>query len=380
MGTFARCGPNSNLLRPQLAMFHPARVFTCLSKPSKAASSPIMAFSQARLLLRLPASLRQSILVERSSESTLTSRCSFKTSFFRTFASSKAPPPIPPKPLRKPSVPGTSPALKSQPATARPIPQGSSAPPTATKLDGIAPGLERVILYAAPRHDSSFFGLSYFTGAVLILGASETAKIYLKDKPDGPTLPWWVKGPGMLTALFLALMGTTCILAPTKLIKTIAIVTKNGERTLRFEMKKALWFTKPQVLDTRASEVAMNRHVPMSSPDTMIKNIKLWDAKGFTEGHFAHAQRPPQRRGVLSSLSDFNKSLPYAWPALKRDVKRMMWRDQMAYVRIEGHGNFKLDLQGCTLLNHGRPLEKIIDIDVTSRPSVTSWFKRMTSS
>lgn len=335
-----------------------------------------MAFSQARLLLRLPASLRQSILVERCSQSTSTSSYPFKTSFSRTFASSKTPP----KPLRKPSIPGTSPVLKTQPAPARPLPQGSSAPPTTTKLDGVAPGLERVILYAAPRRDGSFYFLSYFTGAVLILGASETAKIYLKDRPDGPALPWWVKGPGMLTALFLALMGTTCILAPTSMIKSIAVVTKNGERTLRFEMKKALWFMRPQIVDTRASEVAMNRNVPMSSPDTMIKNVTLGDAKGFTEGYFADAQRPPQRRGVLSSLSKFNKSLPYAWPALKRDVKRMMWRDQMAYIRIEGHGNFKLDLQGCTLLNHGRPLEKIIHIDETSRPSVASWLKRMISS
>lgn len=207
--------------------------------------------------------------------------------------------------------------------------------------------------------------------------------IHLKDKPDGPMLPWWVKGPGMLTALFLALMGTACILAPTKLIKTITIVTKDGGRFLRFEMKKALPFmpfTKAQILDTPVSKVAMDRQVPMSSPDTMIENIKLWDAKSFTEGYFADAQSPSRCRGVLASLSSFNRSLPYAWPAMKRDVKRMMFRDQMAYIRIEDHGNFKLDLQRCTLLNEGKPLEKIIDIDVTSRPSIASWFKRMRSS
>lgn len=211
------------------------------------------------------------------------------------------------------------------------------------------------------------------------MGASETTKLYLKDRPDEPALPWWIKGPGMLTALFLALIGTTCVLAPMKLIKTITIVTVDGARTLRFEIRNAIPFTKPQVLDTPSSKVAMNRHVPTSSPDTTIKNIRLMDAKGFTEGYFASAQNDPRGSGMLASLSKFNRSLPYAWPALKRNVKRMMWRDQMAYVRIEGHGNFKLDLQGCSLLNEGKPLEKVIDVDAEANPGLASRFKRMRS-
>ena len=41
----------------------------------------------------------------------------------------------------------------------------------------------------------------------------------------------------------------------------------------------------------------------------------------------------------------------------------MFTRDGMAYIRITGHGNWKLDLQGCELLDEGRALLEVMGMD-----------------
>ena len=61
-------------------------------------------------------------------------------------------------------------------------------------------------------------------------------------------------------------------------------------------------------------------------------------------------------------------------PTVWQDVRRMFLRDGMAYVRIEGYGNWKLDLQGCALLDGGKPLERVM---VVEEGFDRSWWSRL---
>lgn len=201
--------------------------------------------------------------------------------------------------------------------------------------------------------------------------------MFLKDEPNKPKTPYWIKVLETLPAFFMVIMGTACILAPMKMIKSVAIISANGSRTLRLEIKRALPFMKPDILETPASKVALDRNVPGFTEDIRINNIRIQEAKSFTEKYFSNSREAFQSGGVLGALSSFNRSLLSAWPATKREIRRMFTRDQMAYVRVEGNGNFKLDLQECSLLDQGRPLERIISTDPGERPSVTTFLRNL---
>ncbi|KAF2172313.1 hypothetical protein M409DRAFT_50031 [Zasmidium cellare ATCC 36951] len=350
------------------------------------AASPMA--SNIRLLLRLPASLRHSILSGRSARFASNGQCSFiKTSSSRIFASTKnSPPPRNgPKSAKKSS--GQYPAPSSQPLPARSSPKGPSTPPQPTpvhsrgsavlsRINTIAPNLERVLLYTAPRH-GSFFAMSYIAGSIFVVGGYLATVTFIKDEPGKPKLKWWAKATAALPAFFFAIIGTTFILAPMKMIKSIAIVTQNGGRILRFEVKRKLPFMKPDIMETPVSKVVLDRGISSASTNVKIHNVPLSEAKAFTESYLSKSQDASHNGGVLSRLSSFNKSLVNAWPAFKRDIGRMWLRESMAYVRIEGNGNFKVDLQGCSLLDEGKPLQKLINIDPDQKQSVWSWLQRM---
>ncbi|KAK4508028.1 hypothetical protein PRZ48_001764 [Zasmidium cellare] len=355
-----------------------------------AAASPMA--SNIRLLLRLPPTLRQSILPGRCAQFNSNGHCSVEAPF-RTFASTKnlLQPKNAPKSVRKPPV--QSPASSSRPTPTRSSPKGPSTPSQPipvtprgpaefqpiSKLNTIAPNLPSVLLYTAPRH-GSFFATSYFFGVGILAGATYTGGIYLKDEPDKPRLPTSIKIAGLFTVLFLALAGTTFVMAPTKLIQSISIITQSSGRVLRFEVRKPLPFLKPYILDASPSQLAMNGTVVSTSSDASIRNVRLSEAKEFTESYFAKSQEGAPRGGVLAGLSSFNKSLVYAWPAFKRDVRRMWLRDKMTYIRIQDKGHHKLDLQGCHILDEGKPLEKAIEIDSDERPGIGGWIRRIAGS
>ena len=65
-----------------------------------------------------------------------------------------------------------------------------------------------------------------------------------------------------------------------------------------------------------------------------------------------------------------------AWDALRRDTRRMFLRDGFAYVRFTEHGNWKMDLQGCELLDHGRALERMTTPDEQRGIGVIALFRR----
>ena len=55
------------------------------------------------------------------------------------------------------------------------------------------------------------------------------------------------------------------------------------------------------------------------------------------------------------------------WPTAKLDTRRMFVRDGMAYVRIPHRGDWKLDLQGCEVVDEGRILGKVMQVEAFER-------------
>jgi hypothetical protein len=175
-----------------------------------------------------------------------------------------------------------------------------------------------------------------------------------------------------------AVFATAFFLAPTKLIRSVTltkpVVTQahsGGKRGLGvvFEMKHPLpvWKFLPFMKKTEGGEVRaevgsvfIDRKVRASenlSFYSVPANLaEAWTAHYFTASH-------PQRKSILSLLQGFNSSLINAWPTLRRDVGRMFMREGFAYVRIPDHGNWKMDLNGCEILEEGQVLEKVVKVD-----------------
>lgn len=180
--------------------------------------------------------------------------------------------------------------------------------------------------------------------------------------------------------LATATFGTVFILAPMKLVKSITAVRQEVQASgrlvsshhnvmpwkLRIEVKRALPFAKADVMELKDSkQVVLDRSVPMMSQDIGFTSYGVKDSEWFTE-QYATAGTLERKEG--SAMKRFNRRLINIWPGVKREVKRMFLRDQMAYVRIEGNGNFKLDLQNSHMLDGGRVLDKMVGTDGDAAP------------
>lgn len=250
-------------------------------------------------------------------------------------------------------------------------------------ISTIEPQLERVLLYASPDH-GAFFAASYILGGFLLLGGYSYAQMFLKDAKDRP-VHWFFKSLGAISTLAVVAFGTAFIMAPMKLIKSIAIITQAAgttplaaSRILRVEVKRNLPFLKPDVLETTPSKIFLDRYVPGTVENIDFQNVPLSQARSLTEEYFT-GQQEVRKCGVMASLSAANRSVLNLWPAISREIRRMFLRDQMAYVRIEGNGTFKLDLQNCKLLDGGGPLHKVTIAADGPQPSLSdliNWRKR----
>lgn len=175
-----------------------------------------------------------------------------------------------------------------------------------------------------------------------------------------------MKTLGGISVLSVAGFGTIFLLAPQKMIKSIAVVSKEASiasavapssglpRTLRIEVKRTLPFVKPDVMEANVADVALNRDVPDVLRNLNFMSVSKENAMLWTEDYFAGRFKPdPTPKGVLGSLKAI-------WPATKREVRRMFLRDQMARVQVERHGIFKLDLRKCCMLDEGRALSAVL--------------------
>lgn len=329
--------------------------------------------STTRLLLRLPSGLRQHILEPSPLRLNVTAS--------RAYAKKSKPLPPPPKPFESHSAPAKVPIIKSK--LTNPTPSKSDKPsPDAIPGDKQRPNAKQnnVLLYTAPSH-GVFYLSSYLAGGFFILGAYTYSELILKDSPDGTKQPWWKKSIGAISALAAASFGTIFILGPMGMIKSISILTTEvgyasatakftrAPRTLRIEVKRKLPFLKPDVLETDVANVTMDRQVPVALQNLDFHSIPKAYSESWTADYMKGAAEPA-RHGVVAAVKGI-------WPATRREVRRMFLRDQIAYVEVKGNGTFKLDLQGCRLLEEGAALDRVLADDPTMGKGLRKWLHNL---
>lgn len=332
--------------------------------------------STPRLLLRLPPSLRQNILEP--------SQCAFRlnASAIRTYARKGKPVPPPPKPFDHHLSPVEAPPLGSNQIKSSPASTGKSTP-DAIPWDKQKPNAMQhvTLIYTAPRH-GVFYLASYLAGGFFILGAYTYAELVLKDPADGPKQPWWKKSIGAVSAIAAASFGTVFILGPMGMIKSMSIVSSEAgfanatakftraPRLIRMEVKRKLPFLKPDVLETDISNVSLDRQVPVALQDLNFHSVPKIYSESWTADYLKGAAEPARIGGITAAVKGL-------WPATRREVRRMFLRDQIAYVQVKGNGNFKLDLQGCRMLEGGKVMDRVLSEDLGMNRGVLKWIHNL---
>lgn len=165
------------------------------------------------------------------------------------------------------------------------------------------------------------------------------------------------------------------------MIKSISIVTTEmnfanatakftrAPRTLRIEIKRKLPFLKPDVLETDVANVALDRRVPVALQDLNFHSIPKAYYESWTADYLRGAAEPT-RNGVTAAVKGL-------WPAIRREVRRMFLRDQIAYVQVKGNGTFKLDLQGCRMLEDGKALDRVLADDPDMGRGFLKWIHNL---
>ncbi|KAK5135114.1 hypothetical protein LTR08_005639 [Meristemomyces frigidus] len=322
-------------------------------------------------LLRLPACLRRQAWLDGVPPRPLSLRLDVAGSPARRAFSSTRPK------LQQPKPPGTAhtkpPAL---PASARRPPPPSLAPNAKPLLytDVLFASADEVLIYRAPRH-RSFMITSYIAGAIALVGAYNCAALALQPPPGQEKQKLSLRGylatiPGVITTLFLAIAGTTMILAPVKCIRSISAIgprqSGTGLPALQCVMASPLPFMKPKIFRTLLSDAFLDRNV--SAVEIDFTSIPLAQAKSFT------ASKQPDLSAIAAA--SHRGLFGRAWRTLTRDVRRMLLRDSFAYVRFSQYGNWKLDLSDCELLDNGRVLVSLTTPDPKRGVGLIAMFRR----
>lgn len=239
-----------------------------------------------------------------------------------------------------------------------------------------------LLLYKAPSHGSFYFN-SYLLGSGLIIAAivqswnvSKPPEA-LREKAEAERLrpSRLAQGTTFFTSIIMAIFGTTFFLAPSKLIRSVSVVKPAGapgpanQARLLFEMKhpfpiiQRLPFMRKSgggSITTELNSAFMDRNV-RANERLVMYTIPSTSAQSWTADYLNPPPRP--RRSILDHLKGFNNSLLNAWPTFRTDVGRMFMREGMAYIRIQDHGNWKMDLHGSELLEAGKVLERVVSVD-----------------
>ena len=349
-----------------------------------------------QLLLRLPPALRCHTiapLFRQSAESNFIISCLPKRLLSNTTRNLQRSKPA--KPPAKPTGRQRTPPPPRQPNQTPPQPSSEPAAPKSTPkttealLSAYLKEHDVLLLYKSPNH-TSFYINSYLMGALLLLGGLNTAR-NAADNPNLPKTPYLIKSASIAIGAIFAIFATTFFMAPQKLVRSIALMKgldKRGipEAILRFEMKhpmprfQRLPFLGDRitggggVIEAPLNHVFLDRNVSSSSSDLTFYSIPVDQATLFTDSHFHPAAPAPKSESILSRLGSFNRSLLNIFPTLRQDVRRMFLRDGMAYIRITDHGDWKVDLQGCEVLEMGKPLDKVM---VHDEGFDRSWWRKM---
>ena len=353
-----------------------------------------MSIPLLQLMLKLPPALRcytATPLLRQLNGSHLIN-ASTKRSLSTTFPRHQPKPPKPtlrrpPKPQQVPQEPGR------QPPKPHTQPRSQQATPEALLASFRQSKEPYLLLYKAPSH-TSFYINSYILGSLLLTGAVMYG-LNARDPPtelarNKPRL--WVLIANGVTGLLLATFAALAFMAPLQLVKSISLiknaaisdkagnVRKAVDVALRFELKhplpvlQRLPFVPKRgggVIDAELHTVYMDRRV-RSLQNMHFYPVPAELAQAWTAVYFHPPPKAP--RSVIGLLKGFNESMVHSWPALKRNVRRMMLREGMADVRIPGHGRWKVDLQGCEILESGKVLERVVS--GVMGPEMETWWDR----
>ena len=326
-------------------------------------------------ILRLPSCLRSQAFLSIQHAMLPGLRHEIRRSFSRTSTLSKVSKPV----QRPPTRPSAPPPTLSRPSAAPP-----PSPPKPRRLPSYADVLLRngdeVLLYKAPSH-RSFRITCYVLGGTLLAGAFNWVAV-LQQPPPGtdPELKEKQK-PGLLlmtstviATLMTGVIATAIILAPTRMVRTVTLrgvrASLGGEniRTamLSCELESELPFLEPRIIEVEPSQAYMDREV--QAVDIDLTSRSLDDAQKFTAtaGSPAVAPSSAESQGLLGRTAS----------TITRDVRRMFYRDGIAYLRMQNHGNLKLDLQHCELLEWGTPLDRLTTVDLARGVGPMSWLMR----
>lgn len=228
---------------------------------------------------------------------------------------------------------------------------------------------DSVLLYKAPRHNA-FMIASFLTGLGIITYAGSNVYLFvMAPTSDNMAIVKYIVAAGGVAA---ASMGFAITMAPVRLLRSVRLVRTGGEEmALHFEGKRPLPFVPYKQFTEPLGYIWSDRSVPMSLNswhEVPLKNADLW-----TEGLL-----PNPTLQHFKELSFFQKLVHLSaniMPALKKNVSRMFNREGMVYLRV-GRQNWKLDLQGCEILDAGKPLMQLVEHDPAVRGTIYDVIRR----
>lgn len=252
-------------------------------------------------------------------------------------------------------------AIQNQPPPPPPVVR-SEIPPAAqslksardSKTESYASGLlgdaDELLLYKAPRNVALFTSCMITGGAIQFWVATVASSLITL------TVPWYAKTI-MLAGCFISSgMASAIMLTPHHLVKSISLVrTAEKEAVMRINGTSFFPFIKPRVMDLVPGKMMVDSNVTMSLETTkQWWGVPLQNGKAWTQGGL---RRPGEPEG--NAIAKLNKSLLNISPAAFSQVRKMFNRDGMAYVRI-GSSNWKMDLEGCEILENGSVLMRMV--------------------
>lgn len=240
-------------------------------------------------------------------------------------------------------------AAPPPPASKRPQLSPSASAGIRSYASGFLGEAESLLLYKAPSN-TALFTTSVVAGSGIFLWVKYVANGVFMEF----TAPWYAKLVVLAGCLASAGMGAALLLTPHRLIKTISLV-RTAEHTtmLRVHGTRFLPFMKPTVMDVAPGQL-MIESVAHLHPGRGWYTIPMKNSSDWTQGKLT---RPDAIHG--NAFQRLKQRMLNISPTTFSLVRKMFNRDGMMYVRI-GTNNWKMDLEGCEILESGQVLARLV--------------------
>lgn len=301
----------------------------------------------------------------------------------------------PASPAASPSASNLAPSRNQPP----PLPGTGNLPPPPKAIPYVQSlfpkGVDEILLYKAPKH-LSFRIACYVVGILFFVGGWSWAAV-LRESAERATLPnrtagaekdgvpaeklrlkWWVQPAHVGVTLVMAVFGTLVMLAPVNMAKRISLRLVHAQSSgpsparpqmiLRCALEQDLPFMKAKIVDGLApAEAFLDKKV--RAVDIDFRSLSPQSVEAFT----ASANSPALPPESIASQNSVRKWFGDAF----RDIRRMFYRDGIAYLRLGTHPqSIKIDLQHCEMLDWGRPLDAVTQQDYARGVGPIAWMKR----